>query len=129
VGVDSGRGIPLRASASSGGGHVARQQISGPNRKGHIPVLDDPLSSTIFIASPLWIAGLLAVAWTMMNVLQLLRAYEPALGISPRTPPNGKQNRGHSSQPSTAWSVAMVVIAAAGILSQRQLTTFLYWQF
>jgi len=92
-------------------------------------VLDDPLSSTIFIASPLWIAALLAVAWTTPNVLQLFRAHEPALGISPRTPPNGQQNRGHSLQPSTAWSVAMVVIATAGILSPRQRTKFLYWQF
>src|ERR1700691_4613527 len=98
-------------------------------RKGHIPVLDDPSSGTIFIASPLWIAGLLAVAWTMPNVLQLLRAYEPALGISPRTPPNGQQNRGHSLQPSTTWSVSMVVIAAADILSLCQLNKFPYRQF
>jgi len=65
----------------------------------------------------------------MTNVLQLLRSYEPALGISPRTPPNGQQNRGHSLQPSNAWFVSMVVIAAAGMLSLRQLTKFLYWQF
>jgi hypothetical protein len=121
--------MALSASASSGGGDVARQQILGANRKGHIQVRDDPSGGTIFVASPLWIAGLLAIAWTVPNVLQLLRAYEPALGISPRTAPNCKQNRRHSLQPSTAWSVSMVMIAAAGILSLRQLNKSLFWQF
>jgi alginate O-acetyltransferase complex protein AlgI len=92
-------------------------------------VRPDPSSGMLFIAAWLWIAGLLAVAWTMPNVLQILRNYDPALGISALAPPGEKQNNWLSWRPTTAWSVSMAVIAAAGILSLGQLSEFLYWQF
>jgi alginate O-acetyltransferase complex protein AlgI len=92
-------------------------------------VRPDPSSGVLFIAAWLWIAGLLAVAWTMPNVLQILRNYEPALGISAKPPPGERQNFWLSWRPSTAWSIGTAVVAAAGILSLGQLSEFLYWQF
>ncbi len=92
-------------------------------------VRPDPSSGASFIAAWVWIVGLLAIAWIMPNVLQMLRNYEPALGISAKPPPGEKPNLWLSWQPSTAWSVSMAVLAAAGILSLGQLSEFLYWQF
>jgi len=92
-------------------------------------VRPDPSSGLLFIAAWLWIAGLLAIAWFMPNVLQILRNYEPALGVSATVPPGEKQTIWLSWRPTTAWSVGMAVVTAAGILSLGHLSEFLYWQF
>ncbi len=77
----------------------------------------------------LWVAvpGLIALA--LPNTLQMLSAYEPALGW--RSGPGGRWRAAGRVlwNPSLAWALAISVIAALGIVNLGGHSEFLYWQF
>jgi D-alanyl-lipoteichoic acid acyltransferase DltB (MBOAT superfamily) len=74
------------------------------------------------------IAILLVIALALPNTLELLAAYEPALGVKPARAP-GRLLRLASWHPNETWAFGLACIALAGMLSLGGLHEFLYWQF
>jgi hypothetical protein len=74
------------------------------------------------------IVVLLIIALGLPNTLELLAAYEPALGVKPAKAA-GRLLSVASWQPSGPWAVGLACVALAGILSLGGLHEFLYWQF
>ena len=72
-----------------------------------------------------WIASGLAIVLLLPNTLEMLAAYEPAFGFTPRaaTAPRLRW------APSPAWAVAWSGVTVAGCLSLGRLSDFLYWHF
>ena len=62
------------------------------------------------------------------NTLELLAAYEPALGVKPAKA-RGRLLRWAAWQPNQAWAAGLACVAMAGILSLGGLHAFIYWQF
>jgi len=85
-------------------------------------------SGSLLVEATLRIGILLAIALLMPNTLEMLAAYEPALGVKP-----GKarplMQRMLTWAPNGSWAVGMAAIALLGLLSLGQLSEFLYWQF
>jgi alginate O-acetyltransferase complex protein AlgI len=85
-------------------------------------------SGSILMAATIRIGVLLVIALLMPNTLQLLAAYEPALGVK-----TGKTasllERMLTWAPTRTWAVGLACVALAGILSLGELSEFLYWQF
>jgi D-alanyl-lipoteichoic acid acyltransferase DltB (MBOAT superfamily) len=85
-------------------------------------------SGSILMAATIRIGVLLVIALLMPNTLQMLAAYEPALGVKP-----GKASslleRILTWTPNRTWAVGLACVALAGILSLGGLSEFLYWQF
>jgi D-alanyl-lipoteichoic acid acyltransferase DltB (MBOAT superfamily) len=74
------------------------------------------------------IVVLLIIALGLPNTLELLAAYEPALGVKPAKAASRLLSVA-SWQPSGPWAVGLACVALAGILSLGGLHEFLYWQF
>jgi alginate O-acetyltransferase complex protein AlgI len=85
-------------------------------------------SGSILMAATIRIAVLLAIALLMPNTLQMLAAFEPALGVKPGKT-SSRLERLLTWRPSRGWAVGLACVALAGILSLGELSEFLYWQF
>jgi D-alanyl-lipoteichoic acid acyltransferase DltB (MBOAT superfamily) len=92
-------------------------------------------SGRTFMLTYLWIIGLLCVTLLLPNSIELLSAYEPALGFRPR----GGDKR-QSQQPSLRfqallwrpdwrWAIGLAALSVAGLLQLNRVSDFLYWQF
>jgi alginate O-acetyltransferase complex protein AlgI len=102
----------------------------------HMGVVFFPTSASNFLAVYGWAVGLLFVALTFPNILQILRDYEPAL---PSTAPPAAANEASGWwqrwtslllwRPTLGWALATAAASAVGILALNQVTEFLYWQF
>jgi len=76
-----------------------------------------------------WIVVGLGIALCLPNTLQVLSAYEPALGVRPESRGWWTKVRALSWQPSPAWALLTSAIAAIGVLHLSGQSEFLYWQF
>jgi hypothetical protein len=83
-----------------------------------------------------WILLLGFFALALPNTLQLLSAFEPALGVKAGvtgTPPAGSRLATWGSRlawrPTLAWAVAVCILAAYGMYHLGGNSEFLYWQF
>jgi hypothetical protein len=85
-------------------------------------------SGSFLLTATARIAVLLFIALALPNTLELLAAYEPALGVKPVQAP-GMFLRIATWQPNEAWAFGLACIALAGVLSLGGLHEFLYWQF
>lgn len=85
-------------------------------------------SGALLMASTLRIAVLLAIALLLPNTLQMLAAFEPAIGVKPGKTPSLLLRR-LTWSPSGPWAFGLACVALAGILSLGELSEFLYWQF
>jgi alginate O-acetyltransferase complex protein AlgI len=85
-------------------------------------------SGSILMAATLRITLLLAIALLMPNTLQMLAAFEPALGVK-QGKTSSRLERILTWRPSRTWAVGLACVALAGILSLGELSEFLYWQF
>jgi alginate O-acetyltransferase complex protein AlgI len=74
-----------------------------------------------------WLALMAAIAIGCQNSLQLLRAYEPALGW--KVDVHRPAARKFQWQPSLAWAITVALIAALGVLHLGGQSEFLYWTF
>jgi alginate O-acetyltransferase complex protein AlgI len=85
-------------------------------------------SGSLLMTATIRISLLLAIALLMPNTLQMLAAFEPAIGVKP-----GKAStwleRALSWRPSVPWAIGLACVALAGVLSLGELSEFLYWQF
>ena len=97
---------------------------------------DAVISMEAFRTLRLWIAILGVFALALPNTLEILSAYEPALGIKPaaeRAPLLGRRLAGYAARltwaPTLAWAVAVSILAIAGIFHLGGNSEFLYWQF
>lgn len=82
-------------------------------------------------ASYAWILALLSIAWFMPNVLQVLRAQQPALTVPAPYPADGLLRRLALLvwRPTRGWAWVTAAAAMTGILTLGEVTEFLYWQF
>jgi alginate O-acetyltransferase complex protein AlgI len=85
-------------------------------------------SGSLLVEATLRIGALLAIALLLPNSLEMLAAFEPAIGMKPVKQP-GWLLRQLTWSPASFPAVGLAVIAAAGILSLGELSEFLYWQF
>jgi D-alanyl-lipoteichoic acid acyltransferase DltB (MBOAT superfamily) len=85
-------------------------------------------SGSLLMAATIRIGLLLGIALLMPNTLQMLAAFEPALGVKPAKAPS-RLERALAWAPSGTWAVGLACVALAGILSLGELSEFLYWQF
>lgn len=85
-------------------------------------------SGAAFQSAIVRIVLLLGIALLLPNTLQMLAAYEPALGIKPEKSPS-RLLASLTWRANARWALGMAVVALAGILSLGELSEFLYWQF
>jgi alginate O-acetyltransferase complex protein AlgI len=85
-------------------------------------------SGSILMAATIRIGVLLVIALLMPNTLQMLAAYEPALGVKAGKTAS-RLERVLTWVPNRTWAVGLACVALAGILSLGELSEFLYWQF
>lgn len=76
-----------------------------------------------------WVAGLLLVALTSPNSMQLTSRYEPALGVKATPASKDRFAQASAWSPSVSWAFVVSAFAVAGILSLGGKSEFLYWQF
>ncbi len=77
----------------------------------------------------IWAGGLLLIALTLPNTLQLLARYEPALEFSPDQHGLRIGRFTLAWRPTLTWAVLVSVVAAVGMLHLGGQSEFLYWQF
>ena len=82
-----------------------------------------------FVVTTAWILLLLLIALALPNSLQVMAAYEPALGI--KSSPNNRAAiaRLFDWKPTLPWAVAMAVLAGIAVTKLGGKSEFLYWQF
>jgi alginate O-acetyltransferase complex protein AlgI len=85
-------------------------------------------SGSILMAATLRIGVLLVIALLMPNTLQMLAAFEPAIGVKPGKT-QSRLTRTLTWTPNATWAVGLACVALAGMLSLGELSEFLYWQF
>jgi alginate O-acetyltransferase complex protein AlgI len=91
---------------------------------------DASWTSHDFGKAAIWISFLMFVALACPNTLEMLAAYEPALGVKPRT----TQIRVGGIRivewgTSLPWAIAVSAMAAIAVMSIGGPSEFLYWQF
>jgi alginate O-acetyltransferase complex protein AlgI len=79
--------------------------------------------------STAWVVGLMLIAFTLPNSMEIASRYEPAIGIKPMPASNNWWVRAFAWNPSLAWAFVMSALAVAGTLSVGGKSEFLYWQF
>lgn len=85
-------------------------------------------SGSLLVAATFRIGLLLIVALLMPNTLQMLAAFEPAIGVKPEKSPS-YVSRVLTWRPNGVWAGGLAGVALAGLLSLGELSEFLYWQF
>jgi alginate O-acetyltransferase complex protein AlgI len=85
-------------------------------------------SGSFLLAAAARIALLLFIALALPNTLELLAAYEPAIGVKPAKTP-GRLLHLAAWQPNGTWAVGLACVALAGIMSLGGIHEFIYWQF
>ena len=91
-------------------------------------VQPDATSGAVLIQGVARVSVLFAFVLILPNSLELLAAYEPAIGVKPAKQ-QGWLLRHLQWTNSGAWAVGVATISAAALLSLGQLSEFLYWQF
>ena len=103
-------------------GMVGLNGVSGPP-----PVFGEP--RTDIVGGPLlqlsvWIGVGLGLALVPPNALELLRSWQPALGMPPAA-----ASRWPAFALTRGWACATAALAVAGVLGLGRVSEFLYWQF
>ncbi len=76
-----------------------------------------------------WIAAGLIVVLALPNSLEMLAAYDPALGFKVRPAGYTRLLQHLIWVPNAVWAMGLAVITAGGLLSLDRLSDFLYWHF
>jgi hypothetical protein len=76
-----------------------------------------------------WIAAGFVVVLALPNSLEMLAAWQPALGFKVRKADQTRLLRALAWRPGTAWAVGLSCVTAVGLLSLGRLSEFLYWHF
>jgi alginate O-acetyltransferase complex protein AlgI len=98
------------------------------HRAGVASVSSDSWSGQEFGRMVMWIFALMFIALACPNTLQILARYEPALGVRPRASADVGLKAAEWNT-SLAWTVGISAITVISILSIREKSEFLYWQF
>ena len=85
-------------------------------------------SGSLLVEAAVRIGLLLVIALLMPNTLQMLAAFEPAIGVKPGKTPS-RLTRALTWAPTATWAIGLACVSLAGILSLGELSEFLYWQF
>jgi D-alanyl-lipoteichoic acid acyltransferase DltB (MBOAT superfamily) len=76
-----------------------------------------------------WIAAGLFVVLALPNSLEMLAAYDPALGFKIRPAGHTQLLQRLAWSPNAAWAMGLSAVTAGGLLSLDRLSDFLYWHF
>jgi hypothetical protein len=76
-----------------------------------------------------WIAAGFVVVLALPNSLEMLAAWQPALGFKVRKTDQTRLLRAVVWRPGTAWALGLSGVTAIGLLSLGRLSEFLYWHF
>jgi alginate O-acetyltransferase complex protein AlgI len=87
------------------------------------------MSTMGLVAAIGWVAVLLAIALMLPNTLQMLSAYEPALGVPRRPTARFASLRLLDWAPTVPWAFTMCALVIAAIMRLGGKSEFLYWQF
>lgn len=128
LGLVGGHGLVLPdviASRMAGLAHVLR----------HLGAEFQPVPLPPLLEMAGWIVALLALALLSPGLLQVTRAYQPAITLP--APYVADTRLGFARQllgrlhwqPNAMWAFATALLGLGGILSLNQVTAFLYWQF
>ena len=82
-----------------------------------------------FVVTTAWILLLLLIALALPNSLQVMAAYEPALGIKPSLDNKSKLAHVLDWSPTLPWAMAMALLAGIAVTKLGGKSEFLYWQF
>lgn len=85
-------------------------------------------SGSLLLTATTRISLLLVIALMLPNTLQMLAAFEPAIGVKPAKV-QSRLLRSLTWTPNGIWAVGLACVALAGMLSLGELSEFLYWQF
>ena len=94
-----------------------------------------PGSLPVLLTLYAWMAVLLLIALIPPNILQIMRAWEPAITLPAPYLKDGKLAPASRLfarlewQPTTGWAIGVAAMTVLGILALSQVTEFLYWQF
>jgi alginate O-acetyltransferase complex protein AlgI len=86
-------------------------------------------SGNLFAQLWTWIAAGFVVALAFPNSLEMLAAWQPALGFKVREADRTRLLAAIAWRPGSAWAVGLSGITAIGLLSLGRLSEFLYWRF
>jgi hypothetical protein len=87
------------------------------------------MSLTAFVLMVAAVAAGLLIALLLPNTLQIMSAYEPALGSQERPANTGLRWLRVRWSPSLVWAVVVAGLAAVAIYRAGGPSEFLYWQF
>jgi D-alanyl-lipoteichoic acid acyltransferase DltB (MBOAT superfamily) len=76
-----------------------------------------------------WIAAELFIVLALPNTLEMLAAYDPALGFKIRPAGHTRLLRRLTWRPDAGWAIGLSAVTAGGLLSLGRLSDFLYWHF
>jgi D-alanyl-lipoteichoic acid acyltransferase DltB (MBOAT superfamily) len=76
-----------------------------------------------------WIAAGFVVVLALPNSLEILAAWQPALGFKVRKADQTRLLHALTWRPGPAWAVGLSCVTAVGLLSLGRLSEFLYWHF
>jgi len=71
-----------------------------------------------------WLIACALIVWLAPNTQQLMRGYQPALGVA-----DNNDMRALRWRPAWHWLAAVAALATFGILSLSELSEFIYFQF
>jgi hypothetical protein len=90
----------------------------------HLGVTFTPGGGSAFVATYAWIAFLLPAVFLWPNTQEIMSRFRPALGATFAAIP-----RWQRWTPRGEWAVVAGIVVAAGLLSLRRHSEFLYFQF
>jgi D-alanyl-lipoteichoic acid acyltransferase DltB (MBOAT superfamily) len=92
-------------------------------------LLTGEVDTKTFVTAGAYVAGLLAIALSMPNSLQVLSTYKPALQIPSRPPILFGVGPAVHWHPTVLWMMFVAVLAALTMMQITGQSEFLYWQF
>jgi D-alanyl-lipoteichoic acid acyltransferase DltB (MBOAT superfamily) len=107
--------------------HVIAEKLHGHLPRGFAAAQD--LGIRDFLQQNLWLIGVLLIALLLPNSIQILRQHEPVLGAQDRPVDTGVLARPLRWNPTTAWALAIALLAAVAVMRVGGPSEFLYWQF
>ncbi|MFO1206138.1 MAG: MBOAT family O-acyltransferase [Burkholderiales bacterium] len=86
-------------------------------------------SGAEFVTTIMWIAGLLVVALTFPNSMEILSRFEPAIGVKHRPGSLSGWAKALEWRPTLSWACLMSILTVSAMIKLGGKSEFLYWQF
>jgi alginate O-acetyltransferase complex protein AlgI len=108
---------------------VLAEKLHATGGTRHLVSIAEGLSTKDFLEMIGWTLGLLVIALTLPNTIQIMARYEPVLGAKDRPANTGLPRLRMNWNPSLLWAIGISLLAAVAIVRVGGPSEFLYWQF